>query len=125
MKKTGVLRCSLLSLLFPALSFLVAPTCSAQVRVVHQRLPGFPFVSFSFRLTGIDSVTAKNNIEWVFFNRTDSTISFTYRLASMPGDAVMGRITLSPGEQSFAGWSFRGDAIRSVDCTDAEFTPAR
>jgi hypothetical protein len=107
------------------ISLLVVASSAAQERIVHRDLPGMPYLSFAYRRVGLDSATAKNKMEWAFFNRTDSTISFTYRLVSSPGDSVAGRVTLAPREQSFAGWLFRGSTFSSVDCTDVEFKTNR
>lgn len=125
MNDVGRMKFSARSLCILLSSLFLISTCFTQEKIVSRRLPGFPYVSFAYRPVGHDSATGKNKMEWVFFNRTDSTLSFTYRLGSSPDDTVVGRITLLPGEKSFAGWLFCGDTLRSVDCRDVEFKTAR
>ncbi|HUN65909.1 MAG TPA: hypothetical protein VMW43_07380 [Bacteroidota bacterium] len=104
---------------------LLSVSSPGQEKILSRRLPGFPYVSFAYRRVGADSVTGKNRMEWIFVNRTDSTLTFSYRLASGPADTVAGRVTIPPREKCVAGWLFAGDTLRTVDCTDAEFKPSR
>lgn len=87
---------------------------------MSERLKNFPYTSFAYRLTGATNELHEHAIQWVFHNLTDSTISFTYRLTSTLGDTACGRVTLTPGGNSIAGWYFRSEKITSVECNDLE-----
>jgi hypothetical protein len=74
----------------------------------QQAITDLPQIVFRSRLTGIDRQTQLRAMEWVFENKSDSIVSFTYRLISDARDTLVGRMMIREKRREYSGWFIRG-----------------